>query len=570
MLRHRAAGPLRVREARPKRSIAHGDVAMKRAAPCPVGVRCPVHRLCLASCVGLLVACASAHEVDDASHASDAGVDAPTPDAAHVDSGCPALDELLAFQEARDRATCERGVSCLSEEGSDVYGFVVAQDCTDHGDHSEYLCSQLASGILVFDRDAARSCLDALALRATTPCYDRLGFGEPWLFDRGFFFTPPSICAEALRPTLPDGSPVDCTRAPCPGGYPCVAGASCGGSCGHVAEGEPCNRLVRCGTGLLCDEASARCRPGCSYDSDCGTDSYCIGGACVTPVLPGVGEPCFEAASERRVCSAGTFCDPATDTCERTRAFGEACTPSWPDSCAYGACLEGRCDVREPCFPNPVSTDWDSCVPELPWCGTDGLCTVSTSSVMCYDSLRYYGFDGCPSGMQCDPYPLVGTSEGTCRVPAAIGEPCSETVPCVYGSRCGRDGCAPLVPFGGPCDFDYVCAFGECESGRCVDPWPSPDRRALGESCDSSSRCASGACRDGFCAWVASGEACTEPSECPNADCVDGRCAPYVWVADDARCDEHDRLCSAPTVCLPTGEDDEAGAPIQVCRAPCR
>jgi hypothetical protein len=529
-------------------------------------------------CVGLLVACTSAHEANDAASAVDAGVDGSSAVDAPLalDGGCPDLPELLAFEEARDRTVCLRGVSCLMEpDTSDRYPSMIDEYCRPNVDHSDYLCAQLGSGALVFDRDAARACLDALVARARMPCFEALTFGDDWLrlgFDRESSFFEPPDCARVVGSgveILANGEPADCTRAPCQqADRPCVAGASCGGTCGRAVENEPCNSLVPCDVGLVCDPSSAICRDQCAYDSMCAIGSYCIDERCVAMDLPSAGEPCLATISSGNLCGDGTFCDPATHTCEPTRAFGEACIPSFPDPCAYGACLDGQCGPAAPCDPSPLPES-QRCVPELPWCGTDRLCTADASSVACTDEPRWFGFDSCPPGTLCDVRGGMSTMNETCTVPAPFGAACGPAVQCVPGARCIAERCVRLVAPGEPCGADAACPlYRLCLSGVCEE-FGEPDERALGERCAVTSTCHHGACRDGRCAWVPSGEICAASRECRNGDCISNRCAPYVLVADGEPCDGHGRICPEPMRCLPTGEDDDLGVPVEICRAPC-
>lgn len=83
------------------------------------------------------------------------------------------------------------------------------------------------------------------------------------------------------------------------------AGASC--SLGRRVD-ESCSRFERCGAGLVCVQATGRCRPQALRDERCSNDSECVSLRCHAGVcLPrsGLGEPCADSSD----CSAGTQCD---------------------------------------------------------------------------------------------------------------------------------------------------------------------------------------------------------------------------------------------------------------------
>lgn len=248
------------------------------------------------------------------------------------------------------------------------------------------------NGSVLYDEDAMRKCLDAVA---SMSC-DRTSRDQR---------VEPPACSKAFRGTVPDGGvclisaqcisgrcdisicPEACCEGTCEPEIPeaqigascaaadCVAGAFCDEAeicqpllatgeacldddecdynlhCSGVTDtcvdapnrGEPCPDGSCADVGTFCD-ASSRCvgRPGrdeaCGQFGSCQQPNICDQATlrCVPP--PGPGQAC------QSTCAAGAYCDTQAGTCMEQKPEGAACTLD--RECANGFCDDATSQCR--------------------------------------------------------------------------------------------------------------------------------------------------------------------------------------------------------------------------------
>lgn len=278
---------------------------------------------------------------------------------------------------------------------------------------SPRLLSDLDAGVLVFDADAGRACLERLA----TVC------------------GPARCISSVFRGTMPVG--FLCKDLECAPGLYCDGVLSCRGLCvGQREDGAEPETIAGCLSdeavdlkdgGLRCCRKAGALGVSCPQAADeispapCAPGLACLSGTCSTPLSEGARCSPSAFASE---CGHGLACDPQGSTCVRWARLGEPCGVG---------CLRGlSCDpARHVCAPLP---------------GEGASCAVSK---VCAPPL------GCQAGQVCV---RLGRE----------GEPCSHPLDCETPFKCSGGQCHAGVPVGGACMIPYDCAEGlDCVSGRC-------------------------------------------------------------------------------------------------------
>jgi hypothetical protein len=386
------------------------------------------------------------------------GEDGGQSDAGPVDAGpLPLtsqefLDELTA-QLCRHIVTCERRLGLV--------GALIGENAACHPVFRDELWGDveraLAAGTIVFDEEAARTCLDGVA---AARCED--------LFSGGIDAdTIP--CGEALVPTLAVG--FNCSYdAECIDGF-CALGGTCPGVCAPLrAENGLCADDDACGTGLVCNGVEGTCElrqpldGPCAEDADCVAGLYCGSGACRDRVAEG--EPCTAGNTDASPCEGALLC---SGTEIRT--------------CQFGAGLDEPCSAAVPCAQdlrcNPAS---GSCI-ETSFPGE--ACTID---IQCPLS------NFCSAGV-CVPLPVAGEScalAPSCQQGECMAGTCTLLA---EGATCGGAG----APAGGECEDDLYCT-GAFTTGNCA------ARLAEGETCRGD-QCAAGL----QCIGAVCSPACTPP-----------------------------------------------------------
>lgn len=280
---------------------------------------------------------------------------------------------------------------------------------------------------------------------------------------------------------------------------------------GSAPPGAPCFAQVQCDSGYCSalGEACGQCqRPrargeSCGEASDLCIDSRCITGVCELPgthegetcvdygggdcqstlychsegdILMGVctahGQP-GDACTQERECAAELYCD--VSVCITRLADGEACAER-PGACESGSCIDGVCRQRKAGLDVGEDCSSDYCRPDL--ICTDDVCqpfyVIEEGGVCANSSLNG---DGCVVGLYCDVPCEQGAcgSEGVCRVPPGVGEPCSFLGRCADGATCvdlGYDDqhnqtgvCQARGAAGDPCPCGDLLA---CVNGQCA------------------------------------------------------------------------------------------------------
>lgn len=309
-----------------------------------------------------------------------------------------------------------------------------------------------------YDAEAGRACLEALL--AAPSCDHALAdaFTCLELIDGRFGRTceTDAFCGGAER----------CDAGRCVwrrAGDACAVGCVPGGHCGL------------CGPGLFCD--AGVCAPvarDCTRDDDCDPWLVCADGRCAGA---GEGEACTS-----KVCGNGLVC-PASGVCTSEVGPGETCC-GFVGFCDVGVCLSGACapvgHIGCPC------SDDRECPWDVSQC-IDGTCVArpmpgepcATDGAQCFGSICadgacrgiHAGEGPCGHDLDCDPglscvqvptghcarllaeneacvpdaldamcgsglFCASAGSGSRCEPRAAIGEPCSATLPCVETVSC--------------------------------------------------------------------------------------------------------------------------------------
>jgi hypothetical protein len=337
--------------------------------------------------------------------------------------------------------------------------------------------AHVEANTLRYDAQKAQGCANDWAARA---CAD--------------WSTEPASCQRIVTPAVSLGGN-------CYGGYPeCAEGVCRGGACPRTCQ-------VRGSTGDACItssecQATLFCRPmtGSSTASQCAAYSQSgmpcgFGQLCAPGLLCSLGIcrplPLAEQACVQGRCDESAFCVTGTDggVCEERRTAGAACSD------------DTQCQPSLLC--EAVS---QRCVRSL----------VGNMGEMCSSQQR------CPPGGTC----LIeaGQTHGVCGAPRRSGEACLIATDCQSQLTCtAADGglaCLPRRPNGSTCSTSRDClALSVCTGGTCQ------AQPGLGERCSTTLPCLWGSCLD----VADGGSTCIEPQGAgqacrSSADCASERC----------------------------------------------
>lgn len=329
----------------------------------------------------------------------------------------------------------------------------------------------------------------------------------------------------------------DCV-ASCSGGLkPCHDGCvdldNDNTNCGTCGRECPTGQSCRDGDcGARCSEGLERCSDGCvdvTRDStNCGT----CGRACPS------GQSCKDSdctpVSLTCPCSAGYYCDLASNTC-KPGCQGDG-------DCSAGSICEDR-TCRTGCRDDAICGDGRICQSTqcIAGCRDDAACGTGhiCQNLQCAEGCRQDS--QCGSGKIC--------SSGTCRTGCRGDEDCT-----VAGQLCDPD----LLTCLAGCRVEADCSIGQvcsADSRTCVSGCSSDARCPAGQICESS-QCRAG-CR--AAADCKSGQVCSKEFRCglikgsgyclTDSDCVgdDEHCNPLTLSCTDKR--TSDLACSEPEGC---------------------
>lgn len=279
----------------------------------------------------------------------------------------PTEEELSAFCREREIAHCEHSKACgLRRPSFDCSQKEPSSDCFSQSRQS------LMSGVLFFNRDAARECLEETRTRSCSRL-DEVGldescaqvvFGEAREGERcgacgkGLHcsVSPENACGtcvriepdtSVVREPIPDGEACDPTRINCDWRSYCARTAGDGGVCTpRVEAGASCESAV-CTLWAKCTNRScvALGEPGASCDgvNACHRDLFCDEGVCVPRRLVGA------ACATNDQCEALLCVD---GVCRNGQLLGGTCGShafcQFDSRCVVGVCV-ALPSVGEPC-----------------------------------------------------------------------------------------------------------------------------------------------------------------------------------------------------------------------------
>jgi hypothetical protein len=273
-------------------------------------------------------------------------------------------------------------------------------------------------------------------------------------------------------------------------------------SCGTNGKCDGSGGCQKYPNGTTCSQAT------CQSSATLKLAGQCSAGTCVAstqmcaPYLCN-SNACANACNTDMDCASGTYCSGPGGTCVAKKMNGQACSPSAPNQCAFGNCVDGVC-CDTACTGACLSCATGTCTPTLAnmadphgictdqhaaSCGTDGLCD---------------GMGGCqiyaPATVCSAEICTVGTSTHTKPGTCATGT-CSATTENCDPYMCGSNNqCL------GGCTDDTSCVPGNyCSGGSCV------ATKALGATCSANDQCGTGNCVENVCCGTAN---CAECQSC--------------------------------------------------------
>ncbi|MEW5852053.1 MAG: hypothetical protein AB2A00_24910 [Myxococcota bacterium] len=287
---------------------------------------------------------------------------------------------------------------------------------------------------------------------------------------------------------------------------------------------------------LDCDETTGRCTPPdgggpeCITDSNCPSDEYCEGGACVPR------KDCGLSCDRARMCLSNSCTGNVCSNCatcinDAMCPTGNYCCQAGDPNCQTGACVLACadnaqcCDRDAMCLSGICEENTRTCLPQAD-AGPTTQCTVDSD---------------CPSDAYCQGTTCVLTEtcgvlcdrNSMCLSNSCVAGVCSDCVACTQDPQCparmyccltGEDGCTP-----GTCTADCV------DNNVCCDR----DNMCLSGICEETTR----TCQPQADAGVPT--QCNVDSDCPSEMyCQDGACVPRE--ACDVLCDRN-RMCISDT-----------------------
>ncbi|WP_170135656.1 hypothetical protein [Nannocystis exedens] len=303
-------------------------------------------------------------------------------------------------------------------------------DYGETGQAVEYLLASEAAGRLVFDAEAAASCLAYVEAR---------GCALPGAYAaEEAELAGQAACNAILRGTMVENGPcllsVECAPQEAAtmvcGFDPSCSEACCLGGCRRLASlsiGTPCNGNSRCQEGSFCGRdantgmftvctAKQPVGAACLGSDECDAEGYCDFNTGECRALAGEGEPCSDFGDGG--CRPGLYCaDPGylgNGRCYAFAPLGGACLADWYLGCSA---LGSVCDPQgEQCVVAPGPGE--SCA-DRP-CGLTSSCewysqecvALAREGEPCGDSIR------CAGALQCDGW---DPASARCRAPEVTG-----------------------------------------------------------------------------------------------------------------------------------------------------
>jgi MYXO-CTERM domain-containing protein len=342
-----------------------------------------------------------------------------------------------------------------------------------------------------------------------------------------------------------------------------------------LADGDACEAddecaSLHCNDNVCCNRectgSCAACSVAAGADAD-GTCKVLIAGslgepACSPLTCTGTNVDCMECEQDT-MCPSGSYCD-ASGNCRARKGSGESCDVSAGVDCRVatcGSCSSGFC-VDGVCCDGPCDGSCEACLATLTG-AADGACH-SVPAGQDPDDECSAGQGSCRADGTCD-------GAGACRIFAASGTPCGETI-CAAGIVSGQlcDGvgscradeqteCAPYTcegdACGTTCDADSDCAS---KARYCNAAHSCESRKPDGAECKQDEACASGFCVSGMCcnaACKAACETCSSPGsegQClPRADSECEPPTPPQGCVADADCPDGESCDSTSGLCRP-------------------
>ena len=245
----------------------------------------------------------------------------------------------------------------------------------------------IASGKVIYDGSAARTCLDAV--NALSIC-NRSTYSS-------FSAVDPTCSAIFTGTVAPGGAcffSEECAgQGTC--ASPCYGDACCAGTCASttVALGDACSFVgAVCVSGTSCSGGTCQVLPGegapCgapNYPNDCVSPLYCDSttSTCKAPVA--TGGPCRTELGSYDCASALDLCDPTTATC---KPLGPVGGPCHGNSSTIGCVPYATCDqTTDTCVDRPAVGA--ACDPNTPDClggtcdPTTNICTLTPTAGAC-------------------------------------------------------------------------------------------------------------------------------------------------------------------------------------------
>ena len=420
-----------------------------------------------------------------------------THDAGTISDSQGGTSVLDAFIKNAVKLDCRRAANCKYQFASQESCLAVWQEFGGSIFDDEREIGQIAA-MGSANWDAAQADALIAAKQASSKCA-AVDIGGNNLLDQ-------LVMYGILVPATADG-------LPCQADFQCTSGVCAQGTCASGLLGASCP----CGSSLVCDKASSRCRVPVVGDTCPGWDNYYKNtftacgdtglncGAETKCELPAMaGESCKD---DYRRCAKGLYCDDASETCKKPGAGGDACKSNDCGEglmclCAGGfVCLSGalgtcsavQTGLGAPCPPG--------CGPDLDCMG--GKC-VSPDSVAPGTECMLPS-SGCSTLQVCVDTDDRYHTNGTCMVRQPIGGVCQSGKQCAAEeAACDGEICTARPAEGESCTSDSGCAFPfVCEGQVCA------EAGASGQPCvyfrdetkkDSNGSCKAGlVCTDGVC-----------------------------------------------------------------------
>jgi len=310
--------------------------------------------------------------------------------------------------------------------------------------------------------------------------------------------TEPTSCQRFLSPGVPLGGR-------CYDGYQeCTEGVCRGGACPRTCAmrgnvGDVCLTAADCQPSLYCRPAAGtalnQCTAFATEGTPCGTGQQCAAGlTCATGVckrLPMASQPCLIGQ-----CEEGAFCLSASDggMCETRRDAGESCSDDTQCQASLVCSL-----ATSSCAGATVSSIGATCTAQQQ-CPSGSTCLLEANAQQGTCGAFKRLNEACSAPTDCQEHLTCGFSDGgrACVPRKPNGSSCATARDCLALSTCAASSCQPLPTLGERCSVTLPCLWGSCfdqgDGGSvCIEP------QGPGQRCRTGADCASGRCDQGLC-----------------------------------------------------------------------